>query len=519
MKLNDMIIKQLEENPATAATQGVAKALGRNAQQLQKGVTDVAKRTDVASQSSSDLTSTVMAMLQDPKAGPLLLRQIKNFKAQQDQMASATPGGDLDEPTAFRQGKTRQDMGIESVQEAKDTHCSDKCCGKEVTRADCKCAPTCEHCNCNSVNESLTEQQLINEFTSVGEISPQLINVLMGGDQELAQKAKMALGKIEKGEGINRTFVPAVAKLLSHLTDILADAGMAGYKVIDNLHKQMSPEKHAVATDSEEPVIHTSDDTTAGIGGQDNQSEPTAEPTAEPTEAEILQYGQDNQISTVTDEQKQYVKDLIMKSKQQEEPEQKLAASKSYESQRDELRKLAGLTEAEDDMPSKPQVMKFCKDGMSVSEICNKFPDCDQDKLKELYKDCKDALKQKDQVEMSEAMSDVYGSTVSEESEERVTYSKTKKDGDATVTVSANADSMEELHKILKLAGITLPKSNDEPEHSEEPEVAQDVEIVAMPTEVEPESPCGTSDSDASYSTDKEVLVNYLKDKLKKRLS
>lgn len=456
-----------------------------------------------------------MAMLQDPKAGPLLLRQIKNFKAQQDQMASATPGGDLDEPTAFRQGKTRQDMGIESVQEAKDTHCSDKCCGKEVTRADCKCAPTCEHCNCNSVNESLTEQQLINEFTSVGQISPQLINLLMGGDLELAQKAKMALGMIEKGRGINKTFIPAIKKLLSHLTDILADAGMAGYKVIDNLHKSMSPEKHAVATASEEPVVHTDDVPTASIGAQANQSEPTAEPT----EAEILQYGVDNQISTVTDEQKQYVKDLIMKSKQQEEPEQKLAASKSYESQRDELRKLAGLTEAEDDMPSKAQVMKCCKDGMSVSEICNKFPDCDQDKLKELCKDCKDALKQKDQVEMSEAMSDVYGSTVSEESEERVTYSKTKKDGDATVTVSANADSMEELHKILKLAGITLPKSNDEPEHSEEPEVAQDVEIVAMPTEVEPESPCGTSDSDASYSTDKEVLVNYLKDKLKKRLS
>ena len=459
MKLNDMIIKQLEENPATAATQGVAKALGRNAQQLQKGVDDVGKRTDVASQSSSDLNSTVMAMLQDPKAGPLLLRQIKNFKAQQDQMASATPGGDLDEPTAFRQGKTRQDMGIESVQEAKDTHCSDKCCGKEVTRADCKCAPTCEHCNCNSVNESLTEQQLINEFTSVGQISPQLINVLMGGDQELAQKAKMALGKIEKGEGINRTFVPAVTKLLSHLTDILADAGMAGYKVIDNLHKQMSPEKHAVAVNSEEPVIHTGDDTTTGIGGQANQSEPTAEPT----EAEIIQYGKDKQLKTDTDEEKQYVKGLMM-AQTDKETEQKLAASKSYESQRDELRKLAGL---------------------------------------------------------SEAMSDVYGTDSSHQSEDKetVTYSKTKKDGDSTVTISANADSMDELHKILKLAGITLPKSNDEPEHSEEPEVAQDVEIVAMPTEVEPESPCGTSDSDASYSTDKEVLVNYLKDKLKKRLS
>ena len=52
------------------------------------------------------------------------------------------------------------------------------------------------------------------------------------------------------------------------------------------------------------------------------------------------------------------------------------------------------------------------------------------------------------------------------EDSERVTYSKTKKKGDAQVTISANADSMGELHDVLKLAGITLPKSNDE-----EPEV------------------------------------------------
>jgi hypothetical protein len=31
----------------------------------------------------------------------------------------------------------------------KDTHCSDKCCGAEVKREDCKCPPDCEHCNCN----------------------------------------------------------------------------------------------------------------------------------------------------------------------------------------------------------------------------------------------------------------------------------------------------------------------------------------------------------------------------------
>jgi len=37
----------------------------------------------------------------------------------------------------------------EEVTEAKDTHCSDKCCGADVKREDCKCPPTCEHCNCN----------------------------------------------------------------------------------------------------------------------------------------------------------------------------------------------------------------------------------------------------------------------------------------------------------------------------------------------------------------------------------
>jgi hypothetical protein len=37
--------------------------------------------------------------------------------------------------------------------ESKDTHCSDKCCGSDVKAEDCTCAPSCEHCNCNAVNE------------------------------------------------------------------------------------------------------------------------------------------------------------------------------------------------------------------------------------------------------------------------------------------------------------------------------------------------------------------------------
>ena len=40
------------------------------------------------------------------------------------------------------------------VTEARDTHCSDKCCGSDVKAEDCTCPPTCKHCNCNAVTEA-----------------------------------------------------------------------------------------------------------------------------------------------------------------------------------------------------------------------------------------------------------------------------------------------------------------------------------------------------------------------------
>ena len=40
------------------------------------------------------------------------------------------------------------------VDEARDTHCSDKCCGSDVKAEDCTCSPDCPHCNCNAVNEA-----------------------------------------------------------------------------------------------------------------------------------------------------------------------------------------------------------------------------------------------------------------------------------------------------------------------------------------------------------------------------
>ena len=41
-------------------------------------------------------------------------------------------------------------------EEQRDKYCSDKCCGSDVKAEDCKCPPTCKHCNCNNPNVSET---------------------------------------------------------------------------------------------------------------------------------------------------------------------------------------------------------------------------------------------------------------------------------------------------------------------------------------------------------------------------
>lgn len=52
--------------------------------------------------------------------------------------------GGTGDPAKFKKSKTN---------EARDTHCSDKCCGSDVKAEDCTCPPTCKHCNCNAVAE------------------------------------------------------------------------------------------------------------------------------------------------------------------------------------------------------------------------------------------------------------------------------------------------------------------------------------------------------------------------------
>ena len=56
----------------------------------------------------------------------------------------------------------------ELLEEKRDTHCSDKCCGSDVKREDCKCPPDCKGCNCNATD--------IGETTTAGAIASSMGN-------------------------------------------------------------------------------------------------------------------------------------------------------------------------------------------------------------------------------------------------------------------------------------------------------------------------------------------------------
>ena len=101
-----------------------------------------------------------------------------------------------------------------------------------------------------------------------------------------------------------------------------------------------------------------------------------------------------------------------------------------------------------------------------------------------------------------------------------VSFNQSKTIGDATLNISASAKDMEELHRILKLAGVNY-NSDGAPQ---EPSM-QDVAVALEPhaPEAPAEEPCGCQDNemptDVKYNTDKQTLINVLRDKLQKRLA
>lgn len=98
--------------------------------------------------------------------------------------------------------------------------------------------------------------------------------------------------------------------------------------------------------------------------------------------------------------------------------------------------------------------------------------------------------------------------------ETNVNYTKTKRMGDASVTVSATASDMAELHRVLELAGIQV----DGDEYQ-----AQEVPVEEPETEIEyaDDTGCGCEEEPmgSAYDTDRNSLAAMIKQKMQSRFS
>ena len=363
-----------------------------------------------------------------------------------------------------------------------------------------------------SIEEALENPEVISvlkEFTA--DVSLPILQQLVGGDKVLAQNARIALRNIDQDKGINKRFMPAVRKLLSKLTDMLSTGGMGALAQFDQLHNQHSSEQPGVGS--------------GAVADPDAVQDPSE---YEPSEEEIAQFAVDNGMPITTDVQKKIVADML-KQKMMDKEQDKETSDEPGERPKDntgrplnvqndesidELRKLAGLSE-EKGMPSKSHVMDMCKKGMTFAEMCKMHPEADKDKLKAMVDKCKEEMKES----VSEAMSDIYGQP--KELEGGVEFKQHKGNDKGQVSIEASAESMDDLHELLKLAGVEMSvdlgkaekpedsddNDHDEPESHDNKEEPKDKKVMVI------------SPNDASYSTDKEVLVNFLKDKLKKSIS
>ena len=99
--------------------------------------------------------------------------------------------------------------GVPDIMEGKDTHCSDKCCGADVKAEDCKCPPTCKHCDCNAVSErALMHAEAMKEDataggTSAGNIAS--VSSVPGAKRKVSKKGKYGAPKAPQATNADGT--------------------------------------------------------------------------------------------------------------------------------------------------------------------------------------------------------------------------------------------------------------------------------------------------------------------------
>lgn len=212
----------------------------------------------------------------------------------------------------------------------------------------------------------------------------------------------------------------------------------------------------------------------------------------------------------------------------------------------EQLRKLAGLAEADDDTctacsgkghkPASGDMDRDCEKCDGTGKVKKSFSNMTPDEINKLPKNKKPLGAQMEEVEKVAEASDCdetcpkscpdcggTGKPKKDKVDEsypmapygqdtdttEVSYNVNKKIGDAHLNINARAKSMDELKKVLQMAGLD-PEGAEK--HMPEPEV------VAVNPEMD--SGCGSEEpSDMSYSTDKQALVDMIRQKMQNKFS
>ena len=330
----------------------------------------------------------------------------------------------------------------------------------------------------------------------------QALNLILGDQQKVSEVIR-AIDFMKQGRGVPANFAKSLYDLIMKSIGMQIQMGMAQTKRSQELVKQQARAAGKVqgTQPDKTPTVPELDDQVGKIQGESIQEEITGQ-----DRVAIKQIVPDNEK----------VNDIIRAMARIQQG--KIPPTDTIPAINDLIQNSIGIqiqlgtaqTKRGQDMV-KQQQKAGGLDKQQSKDVPGKdayFKKMDQEKLAAGYENPADAL--------DEGLG--YAMPGQDEESERVSYSKTKKQGDASVTVSANADSMDELHDILRLAGIDFEKSG-EVDHTPDHKDHEDHEEPEMEPKDNMDKVMVISPADANMSTDKEVLTNYLKDKLKKSLS
>lgn len=144
------------------------------------------------------------------------------------------------------------------------------------------------------------------------------------------------------------------------------------------------------------------------------------------------------------------------------------------------------------------------------------FSDMTPDEIDRLPKN-KRALGHFEEMRRLAGINESYPMTTAQDPEESVNYIQTKRVGDSTVTISADAKSMEDLHRVLKLAGVEQQEGQADANPTEIDYAPEPAEPEVIEPEAEYDAACGCdepADMGISYSTDKDQLVDAIRQRL-----